>query len=86
MGSETTLYNDITDLNFEHEGATFIGDSKGNPKVSVIRVASVKQVIQKTCNELIKSNVFEPLTNCDEEQGTTSVFVQGQSEKSITKE
>lgn len=67
MGTEKELYGEMKTLQFEYDGATFIGDSPGNPKVSVIRVADVREVIRETCNELITSGLFEPLTNADED-------------------
>lgn len=63
MGTEKELYSEMKRLQYEYEGATFIGDSQGNPKVSVVRVADIREVIKQTTEELIRGGLFEPLSN-----------------------
>ena len=68
FGTEQELYHEMKDLQFEYDGATFIGDSPGNPKVSVVRVNDVKHVIKTACADLIKNGLFETLPNVDRGQ------------------
>ena len=64
LGTEQMLYDDIKALEYEYEGATFVGDGKNSPKVSVVRLSDVKQVIKDAVSELVKNNLMEQLTNC----------------------